>query len=90
MGSFNAARFEVIELVRRELERALPLKEVATKEDIKLVIETMNKHFKDVNRMFEDVNGRFKDFMGLCTRTFILGAMISLFTIRCKVLIALK
>ena len=33
---------------------------VATKDDIKLLIELMNKRFEDINRRFEDVNKRFE------------------------------
>jgi len=91
MGLTDAARLEVIELVRRELERVLPLREVATKEDIKLIVETMNKRFEDVNKRFEDVNRRFEELYGSLRLYFIiLGAMISLFTIVVSVLIALK
>ena len=33
----------------------------ATKDDIKMLIQQMDKRFEDVNRRFEDVNSRFED-----------------------------
>ncbi|MHA1606996.1 MAG: hypothetical protein ACTSWP_05590, partial [Candidatus Freyarchaeota archaeon] len=60
MGLSDAARLEVLELIRRELERALPLRNLATKEDIKLLVETMSKRFEAVDKRFEDVNKRFE------------------------------
>ena len=33
----------------------------ATKDDIKMLIQQMDKRFEDVNRRFEDVNRRFED-----------------------------
>ena len=34
---------------------------IATKDDIKMIIEFMNRRFEDINRRFEDVNRRFED-----------------------------
>ena len=50
MGLSDAARLEVLELIRRELEKTLPLRNLATKEDIKLLVETMNKRFEDLKK----------------------------------------
>jgi hypothetical protein len=38
-----------------------PWEKLVTKEDLKLLIELINKRFEDVNRRFEDINKRFDD-----------------------------
>ena len=51
-------------LKRKEVIKGISgdiLQNVATKDDIKLVIEFMNRRFEDINRRFEDVNKRFED-----------------------------
>ncbi len=39
----------------------IPLYNVATKDDIKLLIELIYKRFEDINKRFEDINKRFED-----------------------------
>lgn len=43
------------------LARLVPWDRLATKEDIRLIIEFIEKRFGDVNKRFEDINKRFED-----------------------------
>ncbi|MHA1262885.1 MAG: hypothetical protein ACTSSA_12475 [Candidatus Freyarchaeota archaeon] len=72
MGLTDSQKLEIIELVRREISAFFSGKEVATKEDIKLLVELINKRFEDMNKRFEelihftdkrfeDMNNRFED-----------------------------
>ena len=57
MGLTDAQKLEVIEIVRKELEKLLPLKDVATKQDIKLLVDLVDRRFEDVNKRFEELLG---------------------------------
>ena len=43
------------------LARVLPLDRVATRDDVRLVVEVLERRFEEINRRFEDVNRRFED-----------------------------
>ncbi|MEM2902149.1 MAG: hypothetical protein QXO32_05405 [Candidatus Bathyarchaeia archaeon] len=49
------------ELLTGLMLRLAPWDRFATKEDVKTLLEFMEKRFEDVNRRFEDVNRRFED-----------------------------
>jgi len=49
------------ELVYELLVKLTPWNKLATKEDLKLLIDLINRRFEDVNRRFEDTNKRFED-----------------------------
>ncbi len=49
------------ELIYGLLAKITPWDKLATKDDIKLLIDLMDKRFEDINRRFEDVNKRFED-----------------------------
>ncbi|MEM3079548.1 MAG: hypothetical protein QXF21_04445 [Thermoproteota archaeon] len=49
------------ELITGLMLRLAPWDRFATKEDVKTLLEFMEKRFEDVNRRFEDVNRRFED-----------------------------
>jgi len=57
MGLTDAQKLEVIEIVRKEMEKLLPLKDVATKQDIKLLVDLVDRRFEDVNKRFEELLG---------------------------------
>jgi len=49
------------ELVYELLVKLTPWNKLATKEDLKLLIDLVNRRFEDVNKRFEDMNRRFED-----------------------------
>ena len=49
------------ELLTSLIIKFAPWDKFATKEDIKMLIELIDKRFNDVNKRFEDVNKRFED-----------------------------
>ena len=57
MGLSDAAKLEVVEIVRRELERLLPLRNVATKEDIKILVELFPE--VPLEKIVKRLNGKF-------------------------------
>jgi hypothetical protein len=47
--------------VFQKVVERLSYSNIATKDDIKMLLEFMNKRFEDVNKRFEDMNKRFED-----------------------------
>ena len=91
MGLTDAQKLEVIEIVRKELEKLLPLKDVATKQDIKLLVDLVDRRFEDVNKRFEDMNKRFDELYRISRLSFvILSILISIFTLIVSILITLR
>ncbi len=43
------------------LAKLTPWDKLAAKEDLRMLIELIDKRFEDVNRRFEDMNRRFED-----------------------------
>ncbi|MEM3677929.1 MAG: hypothetical protein QW176_07270 [Candidatus Bathyarchaeia archaeon] len=65
------------ELLARLILRAAPWDRLATKEDVKMILDFMDrrfnaadKRFEDINKRFEDVNKRFEDLMSYSERMF--------------------
>ena len=91
MGLTDAQKLEVIEIVRKEMEKLLPLKDVATKQDIKLLVDLVDRRFEDVNKRFEDMNKRFDELYRISRLSFvILSILISIFTLIVSILITLR
>ncbi len=51
---------QVRRAMTRTVRRAIP-EDVATKKDLQMVIELIDRRFEDMNRRFEDMNRRFED-----------------------------
>ena len=49
------------EVLYAVLAKLTPWDKLATKEDLKMLIELIDRRFEDVNRRFEDINKRFED-----------------------------
>ena len=49
------------EVLYAVLAKLTPWDKLATKEDLRMLIELIDKRFEDVNRRFEDINKRFED-----------------------------
>jgi hypothetical protein len=49
------------ELLASLILKIFPFNRIATKEDIKMILDFMEKRFNDINRRFEDVNKRFEN-----------------------------
>jgi len=49
------------ELIYSLLAKLTPWDKLATKEDLKLLVDLIDRRFEDINRRFEDVNRRFED-----------------------------
>ncbi|MEX2704238.1 MAG: hypothetical protein Q6352_003085 [Candidatus Freyrarchaeum guaymaensis] len=63
MGLSDSEKLEIIELVRKEISTLFSGKAVATKDDIKLLMEHTDKRFEDMNKRFEDMNKRFEELI---------------------------
>ncbi|MHA1362825.1 MAG: hypothetical protein ACTSP1_09935 [Candidatus Freyarchaeota archaeon] len=65
MGLSDSEKLEIIELVRKEISTLFSGKAVATKDDIKLLMEHTDKRFEDMNKRFEELihhtDKRFED-----------------------------
>ncbi|MHA1209503.1 MAG: hypothetical protein ACTSSA_07715 [Candidatus Freyarchaeota archaeon] len=55
MGLSDSEKLEIIELVRKEISTLFSGKAVATKDDIKLLMEHTDKRFEDMNKRFEEL-----------------------------------
>ena len=49
------------EVVYAVLAKLTPWDKLATKEDLKTLVDLIDRRFQDVNRRFEDINHRFQD-----------------------------
>ena len=55
MGLSDSEKLEIIELVRKEISTLFSGKAVATKDDIKRLMEHTDKRFEDMNKRFEEL-----------------------------------
>ena len=55
MGLSDSEKLEIIELVRKEINTLFSGKAVATKDDIKRLMEHTDKRFEDMNKRFEEL-----------------------------------
>jgi hypothetical protein len=58
------------ELLTSLILKLAPWDRFATKEDIRMILEFMEKRFDDINKRFEDVNKRFEDMKYYVDRRF--------------------
>nr|MDO8091797.1 hypothetical protein [Candidatus Sigynarchaeota archaeon] len=82
MGLSDSEKLEIIELVRKEISTLFSGKAVATKDDIKLLMEHTDKRFEDMNKRFEDMNKRFEELARLIRLYFaIFGVAVTVLTV---------
>ena len=85
------------ELLASLILKIFPFNRIATKEDIKMILDFMEKRFEDINKRFEEMNKRFEDIryyidkrVGLIERIMIgfnIPILLSIITILIKLFI---